>query len=138
MPEPSTATVPARANGKPYFNTRVATGKARHVTRVNSRSAWGRRDRELWLAIMSDLGGQDRLSTMELQIARRAVGLAIQCEQIEAQLAAGGEADTAALVSLVNAFNRCATILGLKRCARDVTPSLEQYLEQRYGNEAAE
>ena len=63
---------------------------------------------------------------------RRAVGLALQCEQIETQLAEGKPVDIAATATLINVFNRTASLLGLKRRARDVTPHLEDYISQRY------
>jgi len=80
----------------------------------------------------SVLGGADRLSELEHQVVRRAVGLALRCEQIETQLAEGKPVDIAATATLINVFNRTASLLGLKRRARDVTPHLEDYISQRY------
>ncbi len=54
------------------------------------------------------------------------------CEQIETQLAEGKPVDIAATATLINVFNRTASLLGLKRRARDVTPHLEDYISQRY------
>ncbi len=68
---------------KMRYNTRVGTGKARHAQKIDTRTLWGRRDREIYNAIISDLGGADRLSELEHQVVRRAVGLALRCEQIE-------------------------------------------------------
>ena len=47
---------------KMRYNTRVGTGKARHAQKIDTRTLWGRRDREIYNAIISDLGGADRLS----------------------------------------------------------------------------
>ncbi len=69
--------------------------------------------REIYNAIISDLGGADRLSELEHQVVRRAVGLALQCEQIETQLAEGKPVDIAASATLINVFNRTASLLGL-------------------------
>ena len=91
-----------------------------------------RERREIYNAIISDLGGADRLSELEHQVVRRAVGLALRCEQIETQLAEGKPVDIAATATLINVFNRTASLLGLKRRARDVTPHLEDYISQRY------
>ena len=69
---------------KMRYNTRVGTGKARHAQKIDTRTLWGSRDAgEIYNAIISDLGGADRLSELEHQVVRRAVGLALQCEQIE-------------------------------------------------------
>src|SRR6516165_5164718 len=80
---------------KMRYNTRVGTGKARHAQKIDTRTLWGRRDREIYNAIISDLGGADRLSELEHQVVRRAVGLALRCEQIETQLAEGKPVDIA-------------------------------------------
>ena len=117
---------------KRRYNTRVGTGKARHAQKIDTRTLWGRRDREIYNAIISDLGGADRLSELEHQVVRRAVGLALRCEQIETELAEGKPVDIAATATLINVFNRTASLLGLKRRARDVTPHLEDYISQRY------
>ena len=115
---------------KVRFLTRA--GKGRHVQRVDARTTWARRDREIYNTIVSDLGGVDRLSELEHQVVRRAVGLALRCEQIETQLAEGKPVDIGATATLINVFNRTASLLGLKRRARDVTPHLEDYISQRY------
>src|SRR5271166_6615911 len=86
---------------KMRYNTRVGTGKARHAQKIDTRTLWGRRDREIYNAIISDLGGADRLSELEHQVVRRAVGLALQCEQIETQLAEGKPVDIAASATLI-------------------------------------
>ena len=60
---------------KMRYNTRIGTGKARHAQKIDTRTLWGRRDREIYNAIISDLGGADRLSELEHQVVRRAGGL---------------------------------------------------------------
>jgi hypothetical protein len=115
-------------------NTRVATGRARHAERIDARTVWGRRDREVYGAIVADLGGMDRLSELEHQVVRRCVGLVLRCEQFEAQLADGKEVDATQMCAVINAFNRTASLLGLKRRPRDVTP-LEDYIARQYGGE---
>src|SRR5258706_3948177 len=117
---------------KVAFSTRAGTGRTIHAQAIDTRTVWARRGRELYIAIMSDLGGQDRLSELEIQLVRRAVGLAIQCEQNEVLLAEGKQVDMAAACTAINAFNRTASLIGLKRRAKDVTPHLETYLAERY------
>ncbi|MCT8974962.1 hypothetical protein MUB46_24170, partial [Microbaculum sp. A6E488] len=50
----------------------------------------------------------------------------------------GYPADPAALTSLVNTFNRSATVLGWQRRARDITPSLDDYMANRAAQKAGE
>jgi hypothetical protein len=114
------------------FSTRIGSGKARHVEHIDARSLWARRDREVYNALISDLGGADRLSELEHQVVRRAVGLILQCEQFEVLLAEGKPVDTVKAATLINTFNRTAGMLGLKRRAKDITPHLETYLAERY------
>src|SRR5258706_7357294 len=120
---------------KVAFSTRAGTGRGQHAQRIDARTTWARRSRELYIAIMSDLGGQDRLSELEIQLVRPAVGLAIQCEQNEVSLAEGKQVDVVEAATLINTFNRTASLLGLKRRAKDVTPVLENYLAERYSDE---
>ena len=84
------------------FGTRAAKGTRHAVRLTDYRSVWARRDRELHRAIITDLGGIDRLSELELQIVRRAVGLCLWCEQYEAQLANGGKVDIVKAVSAID------------------------------------
>src|SRR5258706_8441725 len=55
---------------KVAFSTRAGTGRTIHAQAIDTRTVWARRGRELYIAIMSDLGGQDRLSELELQLVR--------------------------------------------------------------------
>ena len=57
------------------------------------RSAEARRFKEIFSKIVSDLGGADTLSEGQLQLARRAAFLCVQCESIEDQATDGKEID---------------------------------------------
>ena len=71
------------------------------------------------------------------QIARRAAFLATWCEQRETELASGIDIDIAAFTTACNTLRRLLADIGLERRARDITPSLANYLEQNYGGPAA-
>jgi ABC-type transporter Mla MlaB component len=125
---------------KPYFGTRAGNQSSLFATRIDERGLWARRTRELVQNIAGDLGGMDALSEAQKQLVRRLAGLSVLCEQLEIELASGERLDAQALAAYlqtVNSARRLSSTLGLRRIPKDVTPSLEAYLEQRYG-EAAE
>ena len=134
MADISSSVVRGKSCGPAHFATRAATGKARHAQRIDARTLWGRRDREIYNAIISDLGGVEGLSELEHQVVRRAVGLALRCEQFETELAEGKAVDIGETATLINTFNRTASLLGLKRRSRDVTPTLHDlYIDHDSG-----
>jgi hypothetical protein len=100
---------------------------------VDGRSRFARRYRDLVQDISVDLGGADRLSTLQHQLIRRAAALASQCELIEADIAAGRPADLERFASAIALLTRVSRQLGLQRIARDITgaPDLRAYLAAR-------
>ena len=81
---------------------------------------------------VSDLGGDQAISRAQLELARRAAGLAVLAAQHEADIVGGNEVDAERYVTLANAQGRVLTRLGLKRRARDITPDLRTYIEDRH------
>ena len=96
-----------------------------------SKEAWAFRD--LVEEIASDCGGLDQMSRAQLEHARRAAGLGVMAANVEAELVQGGEADIDKLVTLANAQLRILSRLGIERKARNATPSLNEYLDQKAG-----
>jgi hypothetical protein len=92
--------------------------------------AWSRRFRDVLAEIVSDLGGHEILSEGQRQIARRAATIAIACEKLEGDAAAGSAIDLVLYGMLVDRMGRCFDRLGLKRQARDVAPSVADYLRE--------
>jgi len=81
--------------------------------------------------VVSDLGGEENISRAELEIIRRAAGLSVLAAMAESRLLAGDEINIAELVSVVNAQRRILATLGLKRLARDITPSLREAMSRK-------
>ena len=78
-------------------------------------------------AIMSDLGGEDRLSTLErLQCENAAMASAV-LRDMQVRWLQGEEVSVMEMVSVENVFNRTATALGTKRRPKDVM-GIEAYL----------
>jgi hypothetical protein len=85
-----------------------------------------RRYRDVVNELISDLGGDP--SGAQSAIARRAAALCVVCEQAEAEMVAGGILDLAEFTTAANSLRRLLSDLGLERRAKDITPSLSQYL----------
>ena len=79
-------------------------------------------------SIATDLGGADRLSEGQKQIARRCAMLSVECEIMESAAVAGEPFDLDAYGQLTDRLGRAFQRLGLKRVMHDVTPDLGAYL----------
>jgi hypothetical protein len=112
----------------------ITNGK-RLVREVDARSAWMRRLRDLIDAHTADLGGEDLCSEAEQRLIRRSALLTLQCEMYDQKFALhDGEAsptDIEIYQRLTNTLRRTLESLGLQRRSRDVTPTLDQYLEAK-------
>jgi hypothetical protein len=87
-----------------------------------------RRFRNVLASIATDLGGADRMSEGQKQIARRCAMLSVQCEIMESAAVAGLPFDLEVYGQLTDRLVRAFQLLGLKRITHDVTPDLRGYL----------
>src|SRR3954453_17336871 len=78
---------------KSHGRSRVTNGSELFVEPTDRRTAISRRFRDILAAIISDLGGSDRLSEGQRQLARRVALMSMQCETMEARFVAGEEID---------------------------------------------
>jgi hypothetical protein len=108
--------------------SRVTNGKSLWLDNADKRGPAARRFRDIFAAIVSDLGGGDLLTEGQKQLARRCSLLAVECEQIEAKAVAGEEIDLEAYGVMTDRLGRAFQRLRLKRVSKDVTPSLQAYL----------
>jgi hypothetical protein len=91
-----------------------------------------RRFKDLIDDISGDLGGADCLSEGTRQLVRRASMLSAESERLEAQWARGeAEFDIDRYAVLTNALGRVFDRIGLARVPRNVTPTLENYLDAK-------
>ena len=98
---------------------------------LDGRSATARRFRDLVNAFVADMGGLDRCSEIKLGLVRRLAATTVQAEMLEARMVNGEAIDIATLCTLASTTVRLSQRLGLERRARNVTPSLGQYLAAR-------
>src|SRR5262249_41394115 len=105
------------------------------LANVDGRTAVASRYRDIATAIATDQGGADRLSETRLQLFRRFSAAACLAEQLESRLAGGEEIDIQEHSLLVSTMVPGAQGIGLDRRARNIMPSLSEYLTPQ---EAAE
>jgi hypothetical protein len=101
------------------------------VAGADGRSTWVRRLRDVVSAHTGDLGGVEAMSAAERSIVRRAATLTVELERLETKFAEAGEAsatDIDLYQRTANSLRRLLESVGLQRRARDVTPSLTEYL----------
>jgi hypothetical protein len=80
---------------------------------------------------LSDLGGDDAVSEAERSIVRRSATLTVELERMESAFALAGEAKPEQIElyqRTANSLRRLLEAVGLQRRARDVTPTLSEYL----------
>jgi hypothetical protein len=82
-------------------------------------------------AIFSDLGGSDRLSEAQKQLAARCAFLSLQTEMLESQSLAGEPIALDLYGTLCDRLGRNLQRLGLRRVQHDITPDLGSYLAQK-------
>jgi hypothetical protein len=108
---------------------------------VDGRTFWVRRFRDLNSLLLSDQGGDDNVTEPRRMLVRRAACLAVELERREAVIAETGEATDAQIEvygRTANTLRRLLQTLGLERRARDITPSLTEYIAENYGTPSAE
>jgi hypothetical protein len=105
----------------------VTNGRRLHVVPPGD-TRWARRFADVLAEIISDLGGADLLSEGQRQLARRATTIAIACEKMEGEAAAGEKFDVSLYGELTDRLGRTFHRLGLKRVQRDIPLTLGDLL----------
>jgi hypothetical protein len=103
----------------------VSNGSRLHVVKPGD-TAWARRFRDILYELVRDAGPFDELSEAQKQLARRAAAIAVMCERMEGEAASGEDIDLNVFGQLTDRLGRTLSRLnpGLKRQAKDITPSL--------------
>ncbi len=115
----------------PTTRSRLTNGRELFLADVDGRSREARRYRDVYIALVAHLGGEDHASETKRHLAKRASALIVWAEVEEAKLATGKELDVQTYTTAVNALRRLLGDLGLERAARDVTPPLADYLNAK-------
>ncbi len=121
----------AIAERKPTARSRISNGRDL-LPGIDGRSATARRYRDVLAALASDQGGADRMSEAHTQLCRRFAAAAVLAENMEADLANGRSIDVQEHALLSSTLVRLAQRIGINRRAREIVPSIEQYIEGKY------
>lgn len=115
------------------LQSKVTNGRRVFAIGGDGRGAWTRRWKDLHGAHVADLGGLDGLSEAQVSLCRRCAAIEVQLEQIEASMSIGAAemADLDLYNRLTGNLRRLFETIGLRRQARDVTPTLASYVAQR-------
>ena len=111
----------------PKGRSKVTNGRQLFID-GDARLKVSRRFRDVLASIAADLGGVDRLSEDQKQIARRCAMLSVECEIMESAAVAGQPFDLDVYGKLTDRLGRAFQRLGLKRIMHDVTTDLGAYL----------
>jgi hypothetical protein len=118
--------------------SRVTNGAKTFLDGDAEHTAWARRFRDKVGIITADLGGADVLSEGQRSLIRATATLGVQLEVMEAALACGEDIDVDKYARAANSLRRICETLGLRRVARDMTPSLADLATTINAREAAE
>ena len=136
-----------KARKMPADATQVTTstnGRRRGKLRLLDRSNLDRRTKaaqkfnSIAAGIADDLGGEARLSTVQKHLVEAFAGAACHVNDLNAKLLLGLEVDIVAHAQAISTMVRVATRIGVERVARDVTPSVQDYVAHINAQEAAE
>jgi len=111
----------------------IANG-TRLLVNLDHRSAPARRYRDLISAVSADLGGYDRLTEAQIQLVRSAAGLVVLRERLDQKSLNDERIDVAEYCRISNSLRRVLQTIGLQRAARNVTPTVEDYLKHGNGH----
>lgn len=118
-----------KERAKTHAKSRVSNGKD-ILPGVDGRSMVARRYRDISFAIFADAGGVEQCSEARQQLIRRFAACSVIAETMEAELANGKPINIAEHSQLSSTLTRLATRIGIDRMARDVTPTLQDYLDE--------
>ena len=96
---------------------------------VDGRSLIARRYRDIIAAITIDQNGAGGLSEARQQLIRRFAAASVLAEEMEARLANGEQIDISEHATLSSTLVRLASRIGIDRIARNITPTVSDYIE---------
>jgi hypothetical protein len=98
---------------------------------IDGRSPAARRYRDIVSAVISDRGGLDRMAEARVQLVRRFAACAVLAEAMESRMVSGEALDIAEYSTLTSTLVRVAQRIGINRIAKDITPTLAQYVASK-------
>jgi hypothetical protein len=128
---------PSSVRGDPPRKNRTRLSR-RLLPSSNGGSLWARLTRDTLYTLIAHCGGEQHISVTRRIAARRAAALETELRFIEDMLASAREEERDVPTSVLDTYGKIAErqrrlceALGWSRTARDVTPTLDEYLKQR-------
>lgn len=104
----------------------------------DGRSVWGRRFHDLCALHARDAGGIDALSEAQVSLIRRAAALEVTLENLELDMACGRDVDLHQYSRSAGHLRRILESVGIRRVAKDISPSLADIIAGHRSKAAAE
>lgn len=125
-----------QANGnitqaKPTARSRVSN-HADLLPNIDGRSVVARRYRDILCAVVADQGGLDRMAEARVQLVRRFCACCVLAEAMESCLANGERIDIQEHATLTSTMVRVASRIGINRLAKDIMPTLGEYIASKH------
>ncbi len=108
---------------KSHARSRISNGSSLFGVKVDGRSVWARRLRDLINLHLNELGGENAVSAAKKSIIRRAATLTVELERLEANFALAGQATPQELDLYQRAagnLRRLLKAIGLERHAKPI------------------
>ena len=125
---------PSKETRQQYARSRITNGRDL-LPGLDLRSTWARRMRDLIELHVDDIGGVEVTSEAQRSLIRRIAVLEVEAEYLETEFAkrsaSGKQYDL--YLRVVGVLKRLYELVGIERVARDVTPSLQDYLAATQG-----
>jgi hypothetical protein len=120
---------------KSRVRSMISNGSCLLSPEIDQRGPLVRRLRDLINDHASDLGGMDNISSSERALVHRASMIVLLTETIETKFILSNlkikPYELADYVKTVGALRRVLATLGLQRRSRDITPTVDEYLQQQ-------
>lgn len=127
---------------KGYFKTKVNNGKALFLEHVDGRTMRARRFRETFRSLVHQLGGNDEITPAQRHMCRRAAGLTVMAEELEAHWAAAtGHFSLLEYVTIAKTERSVLALIGVERRIKTLNPadkSLGEYIDAEYKDDEEE
>jgi hypothetical protein len=119
--------------GDKKFGRSAITNQTRLLAGVPNTDAWSRRALDIISEHVADLGGEGNISAAEYSIIRCAAALKVELEALEAKFATGksDKGDVDLYIRGAGGLRRLLQSLGLERRAKNVGPTVEEYLASK-------
>ena len=125
---PKSCQLQAGNEARRIYGRDTLTNGSKTLPDTDGRLRIARRFRGIANAVLADQGGASECSESRRQLIRRFSAACVLAEELEGRLARGEEIDVERHALLCSTLTRLAQRIGIDRRAKNITPSLGDYL----------